>query len=55
MDLAISAYETGFQELSQELIEVLNMWAKFVYAPLLDDRIRPIQDSKVVTMVPKWL
>ena len=22
------------------------MWAKFVYAPLLDDRIRPIQDSK---------
>ena len=47
MDLAISAYETwGFQELSQELIEVLNMWAKFVYAPLLDDRIRPIQDSK---------
>ena len=40
MDLAISAYETwGFQELSQELIEVLNMWAKFVYAPLLDDRV----------------
>ncbi|MBT7268343.1 MAG: AarF/ABC1/UbiB kinase family protein, partial [Rhodospirillaceae bacterium] len=43
-DLAVHAYETwGFDNLSQEKIDILNMWAEFVYAPLLEDRIRPIQ------------
>ncbi len=45
-DLAVHAYETwGFENLSQELIDILNLWAKFVYAPLLDDRVRPIQEQ----------
>ena len=45
MALAIHAYETwGFQQLSPEMIAVLNGWARFVYAPLLDDRKRKIQE-----------
>ncbi len=44
-DLAVHAYETwGFSGLSEEVIEILNLWARFVYAPLLDDRTRQIQD-----------
>ena len=45
MALAVHAYETwGFQQLSPEMIAVLNGWARFVYAPLLDDRKRKIQE-----------
>jgi predicted unusual protein kinase regulating ubiquinone biosynthesis (AarF/ABC1/UbiB family) len=44
-DLAVEAYKTwGFGELSNEMIAVLNRWARFVYGPLLDDRTRPIQE-----------
>lgn len=44
--LAIAAYETwGFKDLSKELIEVLNIWARFVYAPLMEDRVRPIEET----------
>jgi predicted unusual protein kinase regulating ubiquinone biosynthesis (AarF/ABC1/UbiB family) len=43
--LAVHAYESwGFQNLSKELIAALNRWARFVYAPLLDDRTRKIQE-----------
>ena len=43
--LAVQAYESwGFGDLSKEMIAVLNRWARFVYGPLLDDRIRPIQE-----------
>jgi predicted unusual protein kinase regulating ubiquinone biosynthesis (AarF/ABC1/UbiB family) len=43
--LAVHAYETwGFKTLSKEMIAVLNGWARFVYAPLLDDRKRKIQE-----------
>ena len=43
--LAVSAYETwGFKDLSREMIEVLNRWARYVYAPLMDDRKRRIQE-----------
>jgi predicted unusual protein kinase regulating ubiquinone biosynthesis (AarF/ABC1/UbiB family) len=43
--LAIHAYESwGFKNLSKELIAALNRWARFVYAPLLDDRTRKIQE-----------
>lgn len=43
-ELAVHAYETwGFENLTSEKIAVLNMWAEFVYAPLLEDRVRPIQ------------
>ena len=44
-DLAVHAYETwGFEGLSQEVIDTLNLWAEFVYAPLLEDRARRIQE-----------
>ncbi len=44
-ELAVEAYRSwGFGELSKEMIAVLNRWARFVYGPLLDDRIRPIQE-----------
>ena len=40
------AYETwGFTNLDHEKMEVLNGWARFLYEPLLDDRVRPIQES----------
>jgi len=43
-ELSVHAYNTwGFNDLTKEKIDVLNMWAKFIYAPLLDDRVRPIQ------------
>ncbi len=45
-ELAVHAYETwGFQDLSKELLDTLNIWAEFVYAPLLEDKVRKIQDS----------
>ncbi len=45
-DLVVRAYETwGFRKLSRELFETLNIWARFVYAPLLDDRVRTIADG----------
>lgn len=45
-DLAVSAYECwGFRNLSYETIEVLNQWATFVYAPLMENRSRLIQET----------
>lgn len=42
----VKAYETwGFRGLTRELIEALNIWARFIYGPLLDDRIRSIADG----------
>lgn len=42
----VHAYETwGFRNLKSELIEVLNIWARFIYGPLLDDRTRTIADG----------
>jgi predicted unusual protein kinase regulating ubiquinone biosynthesis (AarF/ABC1/UbiB family) len=44
--LVVHAYETwGFKGLSNELIDVLNIWANFIYGPLLDDRVRPIAEG----------
>ncbi|MCC7347263.1 MAG: AarF/ABC1/UbiB kinase family protein [Variibacter sp.] len=44
--LIVHAYETwGFRGLSRDLIEVLNIWARFIYGPLLDDRVRSIADG----------
>ena len=46
-DLAVHAYETwGFHDLSNEVIDTLNLWAEFVYAPLLEDRPRRIQEME---------
>jgi predicted unusual protein kinase regulating ubiquinone biosynthesis (AarF/ABC1/UbiB family) len=45
-NLIVHAYETwGFRNLSRDLIETLNIWARFIYAPLLDDRVRTIADG----------
>ena len=40
------AYEGwGFENLSKEQMAILNQWAAFVYEPLLDDRVRKIQEN----------
>jgi predicted unusual protein kinase regulating ubiquinone biosynthesis (AarF/ABC1/UbiB family) len=45
-DLVVHAYETwGFHGLSRALIDTLNIWARFIYGPLLDDRVRTIADG----------
>jgi predicted unusual protein kinase regulating ubiquinone biosynthesis (AarF/ABC1/UbiB family) len=45
-DRIVHAYETwGFKRLSAELIEILNIWARFIYGPLLVDRVRTIADG----------
>jgi predicted unusual protein kinase regulating ubiquinone biosynthesis (AarF/ABC1/UbiB family) len=42
-DLAVEAYESwGFKILSREMLDVLNTWAAFLYAPLLEDKERLI-------------
>jgi predicted unusual protein kinase regulating ubiquinone biosynthesis (AarF/ABC1/UbiB family) len=35
----------GFKSVSRELIDTLNIWAKFIYGPLLDDRVRTVADG----------
>ncbi len=45
-DLAVHAYTNwGFDNLTKDKIEVLNLWARFIYAPLMEDRMRPIQET----------
>src|SRR3954470_9186924 len=45
-DLIVHAYETwGFKRLNRELIDALNIWARFIYGPLLDDRVRSLADG----------
>jgi len=40
------AYTTwGFVDLSREKMDVLNEWARFLYEPLLEDRVRRIQET----------
>ncbi|MGD2134014.1 MAG: AarF/ABC1/UbiB kinase family protein [Maricaulaceae bacterium] len=41
-----AAYEAwGFASLSNELLDALNIWARFIYGPLLDDRKRTVADG----------
>lgn len=45
-EMAVEAYRNwGFQNVTRELIDVLSLWARFVYAPIMDDRVRPIDAS----------
>jgi hypothetical protein len=45
-DRSVAAYEIwGFRGLSNDLIDILNVWAGFIYGPLLDDRVRSIADG----------
>ncbi len=44
-ELIVHAYETwGFTGLSNELIDILNIWANFIYGPMLEDRVRTIAE-----------
>ena len=43
---AVNAYKRwGFENPSKELIGVLNIWANFIYQPLLEDKVRLINPS----------
>jgi predicted unusual protein kinase regulating ubiquinone biosynthesis (AarF/ABC1/UbiB family) len=43
MDRAVFAYETwGFDGLTKEQVETLNIWAGFLYGPIMEDKVRPI-------------
>ncbi len=45
-DLVVHAYEIwGFRGLSREVIDILNIWARFIYGPLMEDRVRSIADG----------
>jgi predicted unusual protein kinase regulating ubiquinone biosynthesis (AarF/ABC1/UbiB family) len=42
----VHAYETwGFKGLRRDVIEILNIWARFIYGPILDDRIRTVANG----------
>lgn len=42
----VHAYETwGFRGLNNELIDILNIWARFIYGPMLEDRVRKIAEG----------
>lgn len=42
----VSAYEAwGFKGLKREVIDILNLWARFIYGPILDDRVRSVADG----------
>ncbi len=43
---AQQAYENwGFTDLTREKMDVLNLWARFLYEPLTQDRVRRIQET----------
>jgi predicted unusual protein kinase regulating ubiquinone biosynthesis (AarF/ABC1/UbiB family) len=35
----------GFEGLTEDLVDVLSIWARFIYGPLLDDRVRTVADG----------
>lgn len=44
-DMAVAAYESwGFKGLTRETVDVLNIWARFLYGPVLEDKKRAIGD-----------
>jgi predicted unusual protein kinase regulating ubiquinone biosynthesis (AarF/ABC1/UbiB family) len=44
--LVVQAYEAwGFKGLSNELIDILNIWARFIFGPVIEDRERTIADG----------
>ncbi|MBS28978.1 MAG: ABC transporter ATP-binding protein [Alphaproteobacteria bacterium] len=45
-DRAAHAYERwGFENISNELLDTLNIWAGFLYKPLMEDKVQRIQES----------
>jgi predicted unusual protein kinase regulating ubiquinone biosynthesis (AarF/ABC1/UbiB family) len=46
MDGVAEAYhDWGFEGLSRPAVEALTIWARFIYAPMLDDRVRTAADG----------
>ena len=46
MEQAVHAYqEWGFEDLTKKKLSVLNKWARFLYSPLLEDKVQKIQQS----------
>ncbi len=44
--LAAKSYRAwGFANVSPGLVEVMNMWARFIFDPLLDDRVRVVDNG----------
>ena len=35
----------GFENLNDDILSTLMMWAKYIYGPLLEDRVRPIDED----------
>jgi predicted unusual protein kinase regulating ubiquinone biosynthesis (AarF/ABC1/UbiB family) len=35
----------GFAKVTMELVQVMNLWARFIFNPLLDDRVRMVDDG----------
>ena len=45
--MTIEAYKTwGFKKINKKLIKVLNLWASYIYGPLLEDKKRLIQGKQ---------
>ncbi|NTU76488.1 MAG: AarF/ABC1/UbiB kinase family protein [Alphaproteobacteria bacterium] len=45
-ELAVEAYKAwGFVNPTKELVDILNIWARFIYAPSLEDKARPIEET----------
>jgi predicted unusual protein kinase regulating ubiquinone biosynthesis (AarF/ABC1/UbiB family) len=45
-DHAHHAYASwGFTDITKEKLQILNEWAKFLYEPLMQDRVRPISET----------
>ncbi len=45
-DQIVYAYEQwGFENLTKELRDVLNIWARFINGPLLEDKVRAVADG----------
>lgn len=49
-DRAAEAYRIwGFEDLSREKMDVLNIWANFVYGPLMHDKVRAMDETNSAT------
>lgn len=47
MDHAVYAYSLwGFKDISKETLDVLNIWARFLYKPLMEDKVQKIQETE---------
>ena len=44
--LCLQAYQNwGFEGVNMENVPILNLWANLIYGPLLEDKVRPLQEN----------